>query len=873
MLRTVPEFRDSIIRRFVLGVGGFRPETLRSWSDDRLAREVVRRGLEMSLDESSLLQIHYNETEPGIQEAFLEATGVPHEGSTILDDDTPPPYADAATVMDAALALVRQFGPDGIHYLECLQEYAADAWPGIASAVEAARAILEPGAPVAEEEAAVESGAESGVVDDPSGETGEPAPLCLVPPGAGELHVLDDVVTTSLINSAKGVDGAIPHEAARRLVAELVQVNGQRHQSWYAAGLYRALLSDDGIEPGHGELDVARHWFLAGQIVGLMRRNEVDAVVRLFDSDPLCQRLGDDGLGPSHEAAPFIFTALWQAERFADAMAFLTPRAIANSSGIALLVLDRATGLLALHDWENARPAFDLLSDGIERARTHGSDRFAGIRLDVERRQAHCRRLAGDFQAAMTILQPLVDDEDTDPEIGSMMLVDLALMDAGFRELAEVRLPADRNDAEAMARRLDGVEGRLEQAVHLDPDGAAHARYLLGFRALLREHGHAALNELEHAVSAFRARPQIYNRQGLLAQAELHEAIAICLDAGKGADRTRAAAERLTRSTTEELRIPDWLLEPVLTGVAMADVRAATRMAEKLLETRGPEVVTTLMPLAGELRPVAVAVARRILEGARSPGWRVSTARQVIPALLRHEELDLADELLTFVLEQAMRGVGRDEVLALLADRDPLLVLREPEDLLLAEAEIRLAAGDTGGAVGLFHQLAQQALASRDPWDRAEASAVIERLEEVGEADDISRSLRERLDRVEAHLEEPLVPHVPTPVRILVVGGNEVQARYEESIHELLRNESPHLTVEFTATGWNSNWGTIAEDVIRRLEHADGLVLHYFVRTMFGRRVRKAAGGKPWRSVGGHGRDGILRGIYACAEAVVARRG
>ncbi len=871
LLRTTPEFRNSVIRRFVLGVGGFRPETLRSWPLERLAREVVRRDLEAPCDDRFLLRIHYTETEPTIQEAFLEAAGVAHLGATI-SADSQEPFTDAETVEAASLVLVNRFGSAGIHYLACLHEYAADLWPGIAEAVEAARTALAASTDIARSEPTAEPGAEPEDTNDLAEAAEELATIRLAPPGKGELHVLDDVVTVSLINSANGVDGAIPPEAARRLVAELVRVNGQRHQSWHAAGLYRALVGDDGIQPGPGESEGARRWFLAGWVVGLMRRDEVNAVVELYDSDPLCRSLGNDGLGPSEEAAPFIFTALWRAERFANAVAFLTPMAIANSAKIRRLVLDRATGLLALRDWENARPAFDLLWAGLQHLSHLGLDRFAHLRLDIERRQAHCRRLAGDFQAAATILQPLVDDEENAPEMRGMMLVDLALMDAGFHELAEVRLPSDRNDASSMARRLDGVEDRLEQAVQLDPDRAAHARYLLGFRALLREHGQAALRELEHAVSAFRARPQIYDRQGLLDQAELHEAIAICLEAGRGPDRIRAAAERLTLSTAEELRIPDWLLEPVLTGVAMADVPAAMRMAERLLETRGTEVVQTLMPLAGELRPVAVAVARLIAEGARSPGWRVDAARQVIPALLRHEELDLADALLAMVLEQAMRGVGRDDVLALLADRDPLLMIRDPEDLLLAEAEVRLAGGDTNGAVGLLNQLAEQALARREQWDRAEGAAIIERLEEIQEADDISRSLRERLNRVEARLEGPLAPRVPEPIRLLVVGGNEVQARYESAIHEILRTEAPHLTVEFLHSGWDSNWGALAEEVTRRLQHADGLVLHYFMRTMFGRRVRKATGDKPWRSVGGHGRDGILRGIYATAEAVVGRK-
>ena len=47
---------------------------------------------------------------------------------------------------------------------------------------------------------------------------------------------------------------------------------------------------------------------------------------------------------------------------------------------------------------------------------------------------------------------------------------------------------------------------------------------------------------------------------------------------------------------------------------------------------------------------------------------------------------------------------------------------------------------------------------------------------------------------------------------------------------------------------------------VKRLSRVDGMVLHCVVRTMFGNRVRNAA--KVWCSVAGHGRDGILLGMY-----------
>ena len=122
--------REGYIQRIVARGGGFRRETLRKWPPGQLAREVVRANLETPQDELGLLQTLYVELEPAIQIAFLEATGVAHDGARI-PDDLKPPFADAATVRTSAVALVTRHGDDARRYLETIALYNGDAWPGI----------------------------------------------------------------------------------------------------------------------------------------------------------------------------------------------------------------------------------------------------------------------------------------------------------------------------------------------------------------------------------------------------------------------------------------------------------------------------------------------------------------------------------------------------------------------------------------------------------------------------------------------------------------------------------------------------------------------------------------------------------------------
>ena len=311
------------------------------------------------------------------------------------------------------------------------------------------------------------------------------------------------------------------------------------------------------------------------------------------------------------------------------------------------------------------------------------------------------------------------------------------------------------------------------------------------------------------------------------------------------------------------------MLESVLTSVSAADDAVASDLFDALVAQRGEEVVPQLGGLVDEIAPIAKAFLKRAGSNGLSASRRVEAARLALKGLLKHGLLDEADEALAHVLEAAMRGVGRPEAMRLLRENDDLSRIREPEDIQLARAQLHLAAGEKDLAAGILTQLASQALARSAPWERAEAAAAIEFLEELPGHEEIVAEFKCRLARVQGKLEAPRATRTSRSIRLLVVGGAEVQAQYEAQIKEILKCDANHIGVEFIPTGWGSNWGSVSEEVIRKLQNADGMVLHYFIRTMFGRKVRKAA--KVWCSVGGHGRDGILRGIFRCA-AMVSRR-
>lgn len=137
------ELRALYIQRLVKRGGGFRAVTLMQWPAEKLAREIVRTNAQTSEDELDLLQALYVDVEPAIQETFLTAAGVAHEGATI-EETLEPPFADAPAVARAAEAVRAAHGEDGVHYLRTIARYNGAAWPGIEPLVAAFDTALGP---------------------------------------------------------------------------------------------------------------------------------------------------------------------------------------------------------------------------------------------------------------------------------------------------------------------------------------------------------------------------------------------------------------------------------------------------------------------------------------------------------------------------------------------------------------------------------------------------------------------------------------------------------------------------------------------------------------------------------------------------------
>ena len=150
---------------------------------------------------------------------------------------------------------------------------------------------------------------------------------------------------------------------------------------------------------------------------------------------------------------------------------------------------------------------------------------------------------------------------------------------------------------------------------------------------------------------------------------------------------------------------------------------------------------------------------------------------------------------------------------------------------------------------------------------------VLDRVRAYGLSADEYDDLVRRYEATKGDDEPALPTHVSAcPVTVLVVGGDETQAKAAERVRSKTNLRDPSITVDFMHTGWGSNWNQYVEEADRRLPHYDAVVVMRYIRTMLGRHVRALCGKHdvPWRSCWSGGQGGMVESVVATAAA--ARR-
>lgn len=444
-----------------------------------------------------------------------------------------------------------------------------------------------------------------------------------------------------------------------------------------------------------------------------------------------------------------------------------------------------------------------------------------------------------------------------------------ALIAAELANIAELRFPRSGRERRSMLVRLDRARRHVDEVLEADPDNLV-GRLLAGMHAVCVDDDAAAARDLGLAESALVG---VAGSEALVYGIRFHRSLCQLRLLEPGTD------ESSYRQLTEAMAggyepIPEWLVaaaealdahESPLVGEAIS-LAASVAPADSAVTAmvcgharRGLSVVVDVAHrLAGDrMRSLAsrFALLEAALEGTGT-GGQPSVVEQLV---------DEIDEVVVRACDPALD----ERWAALLGRHEGIRLLLDPlhADLLRVDVLRRVGRIEEARelACRVFYRVAAGGVGELD------AAEVLDLVGEMGAAEEELSSMRALVGAGSAHSEQP-APQLERDVRIVFVGGNEAQERYQVPIDAALAERyDGRVVVEWFAPGWGSNWMKTFDRIESRYEAADAVVLMPFVRTLFGRRVRRTAGeaGLPWIACTGHGRDALERAIER-AVAVVA---
>ena len=236
------------------------------------------------------------------------------------------------------------------------------------------------------------------------------------------------------------------------------------------------------------------------------------------------------------------------------------------------------------------------------------------------------------------------------------------------------------------------------------------------------------------------------------------------------------------------------------------------------------------------------------------------------------EAAELAMDTLEQLADEAV--VFAEGLLSLVAEARVVPDLLDETTQVELRIRLLLRLGREVDVLQLMQERFRKAATAKDAWQREQALALFSELKDAGaDLAHLGATIARLTAEFGATNQNNDIIIGAGPLRVIYVGGTEVQQAYEKDIVAELAVEYPNLEVHFIYPGWSSNWAPVADGIKARLGNYNGLVLSYFVRTIFGRTIRKMCTDTcPWWAAPGHGKASIKRGILAAARHAAGKK-
>ena len=856
------------LNRIVAEARNFRPATVRKWANDKIITEMRFVPLRDPNVASRLLQCHHVPGQLAMVTGFLDALGVSHDEGVLasLEDVD----ATEEIVKLAVTRLVQDYGPQPVAvYLLTLCLFRAPAGEkGRTCLLDLLEAAHGQGSPESGKSPPRETEAAEHPVEEIQAEQEDPS-------RQPSFTTLDRLLILAAVDSAQGIEGALSADELDDVVDELVILNGRRHQSYFHSG-FRDVLFD---KPVAEELPASNQprlrWYWTGAVQGWARRERWDRIVREHATNPVVRELGSGSSAASVAAVQHIVEALHREGRTPEIAQFVKVRALLGQPPLFKLLLDAATELLGQGDAASALPIFELLMKTRLQLEKRGVSPTERLLLDAHRRMAHCLRHLHQHARARRLLGDLLE-QDPDPNIHAMVHADLGLMVGGFDGLEEVVLPLAQNELDGVLDRLaQGIED-FRRSVAIETRYSAHGHYCLGVLALGRAVADHTFEDAEHHLQYARLHfpeeaDDSYSRN-LVEHANLYFGIAKALQLSP--NKLAHAADVITKSLASGARMPVYLIEPTIEALGLAEEKRDLRkVTEAIIETGGQYALDELAECDAALDhcpSVADKLRMRAESEGRAAANRAADLRSALRGFLQRDDWQAAGEALDGLERLARDDVAVPEFLELLRDRTRYDPAWDLEDATIARARCYEDRGEFSEAAHVLRDLFYRLASPERAAGLNDAADVLARIQGYGIDPSHYSAMTSRYKALaarEADEAAPVEPGVAAPVRVLVVGGAELQARAEDAVRSKLKERHPHIRARFIRTGWSGNWSRTFAEIEREMRKHDALVIIRFMRTHLGREIRRAWDG-PWRFCWGGGPGAIVEAASRVAAAV-----
>jgi hypothetical protein len=629
--------------------------------------------------------------------------------------------------------------------------------------------------------------------------------------------------------------------------------------------------------------DRRRGWYLTGVLAAKTRQGDREAIRTLLTDharDFRVEAESTKGAGPV--MANTLLDMLFEYGRYNEALLLLKGQLKPGAFRLAAQAYRQATALWRQQQPDVALPVLRLLRERLPGFEEE-PQQLVALMIEVERRYGQCLQSHGDLDGAQAIFARILDQvqDGNRPDLRA----DLGLIAGGFRSLDKLRLPEDQAERNSMRAALTRGEAHFLAAVDSDGERATNACYALAMRDYLfwadggkddADAHAAALKHAEMALVGMResASATAYEQLGLLGQALFLDIVLNMHSLVEG--ESHKALAQWERIPSDAGMFPTQDLQHLLTTAELLNPRVAAQIAESVWRKRdGGEAWDVLGDSAERLIEHSAYLETELLRAARESNnpraRRFGIWKLLVPVFLRAGRNDEAEEGLDALESLTEAPVLAGDLLDWLRDSnhyDPVWTETDAD-----WARVRLARA-TGRDEDCVHPLIALYHRRRDE-DPSEAAQTAQLLIDWQLAPDQGHALLGALPATSATPSSSGIEHhlrQGAPIRILFVGGNETQARYDASIHEELSDCWPGLQLSFEHTGWSSNWGREVDRLVRLANHCDAIVIMRMIRTILGRTLREKVQ-CPWVACTGTGRAMMRQSIQEAARVGMRQRG